>query len=101
LFVLTAEPSPHVKVHLEEIVDFDVSPRLHENRVPVLVVCGGGDPIVPVDVCAAIQEGISDADLLVLEHTAHGFGSADEEDVAVFRRTVMQFLTRLQGQRIS
>ena len=98
MFVLTAEPSPHVKVHLEEIVDFDVSPRLHENRVPVLVVCGGGDPIVPVDVCAAIQEGISDADLLVLEHTAH---EEPKEDVAVFRRTVMQFLTRLQGQRIS
>jgi len=98
LIVLTAEPSPHLKVHLEEIVHFDVSPRLHEIQAPTLVVCGRRDPIVPVDVCAAIQEGISDAELLVLEHTAH---EEPKEDVAIFRRTVTQFLTRLQSQHIS
>ena len=77
---------------------FDVSPRLHEIQARTLVVCGRRDPIVPVDVCAAIQERISDAELLVLEHTAH---EKPKEDVAIFRRTVIQFLTRLQSQHIS
>jgi len=95
-----AEPSPRFKVFLEEIVNFDVSPRLHEIRAPTLVVCGRHDPQIPVDFCAAIQEGISSAELLVLEHAAHEtpLESADGE---VFRRTVTQFLTGLESQHIS
>lgn len=95
-----AELSPHFKAFLEEIVNFDVSPRLHEIRAPTLVVCGRHDPQIPVDFCAAIQEGISGAELLVLEHAAHEMplASADGE---VFRRTVTQFLTRLERQLIS
>jgi proline iminopeptidase len=92
-----ADPKPHLKVHLEEIVHFDVSPRLHEIRVPTLVVCGRKDPLVPVDMAVAMQQAIPDAELLVLEHTGHGWDTADEADVAVFRRTATRFLTRLES----
>ena len=96
-----ADPGAHLKVHFEEIVHFDVGPRLHEIRVPTLVVCGRQDPIVPVDRCAAMQEGIHGAELLVLDHTAHGLASGPEEDVALFRRAVTQFLARLASQHSS
>ena len=52
--------------------------------------------MIPVDFCAATQEGIPDAELLVLEHTAHE--PPVEEDVAAFRRRVTQFLGRLEGR---
>ncbi|MBV9323918.1 MAG: hypothetical protein JO352_09055 [Chloroflexi bacterium] len=96
-----ANPGPHLKAHFEKIVHFDVSPRLHEIRTPTLVVCGGQDPVAPAERCAAIQKGIPGAELLVLEHTAHGFDTADEQDVARFRRTVTQFLSRLQNQQLA
>ena len=87
---------------MKKIVNFDVSSRLHEIRAPTLVVCGRHDPQIPVDFCAAIQESISDARLVVLEHTGHEepIRSADVEDVAVFRRAATQFLTRLETQHI-
>jgi pimeloyl-ACP methyl ester carboxylesterase len=81
-----AQPSPHLKVHLEEIVHFDLSPRLHEIRPPTLVVCGRHDPVAPPAFCSAIRDGIAYAELLVLERAEHGLGSANEEDLAIFRR---------------
>lgn len=93
------EPGPHFKVHAEEMVHSDLSPRLHEIRAPTLVVCGRRDPGVPLAFCSAIRDGIAGAELLVLEHTAHE--SPVEQDVAIFRRTVTQFLTRLQSQHTS
>jgi pimeloyl-ACP methyl ester carboxylesterase len=70
---------------------------LQEIRVPTLGVCGRQDPVVPVDFAAAIQEGMPGAELLVPEHTAHGWGTASEYDMAIFRRTTTQFLARLAG----
>jgi proline iminopeptidase len=96
-----AQPGPHFKVHLEEVVHFDVSGRLREIRVPTQVICGRRDPIVPIDGCAAIRDGIPGAELLVLDQTAHGLSSADEADVGVFRRKVKQFLVQVEGQQLS
>jgi len=97
----TAAPGPHLQVHLEEIVHFDVTGRLHEIRAPTLVVCGAQDPIVPVDRCAAIRDGIPGAELLVLEHTGHGVDNADEADVGVFRTRVRQFLSQVEAGQIA
>jgi pimeloyl-ACP methyl ester carboxylesterase len=88
------EPHPHYRAHLEEIVDYDVSDRLHEIRVPALVVCGRQDPVVAVpELCAAIYQCIPHAELLMLDHSGHGVDSAD---AGLFQKTVLRFLVQLE-----
>ena len=88
------EPHPHYRAHLEEVVHYDVSGRLHEIRVPALVVCGRQDPIVAVpELCAEIHQGIPDSELLMLEHSGHG---VDTADIDLFRETVIRFLVKLE-----
>jgi proline iminopeptidase len=49
---------------------YDVTPRLHELRVPVLFTCGRFDEATPATV-ASFQRLVPHARLAVFEHSAH------------------------------
>ncbi len=81
-----------LKAAFEEVTLFDVEDRLKEIQVPTLVVGGRHDPIVPVEESIAVHERIPSSSLLVLEQSGHGAQGADE---AIFRDTVLRFLSQL------
>jgi pimeloyl-ACP methyl ester carboxylesterase len=81
-----------LKAAFEEGPLFDVEDRLKEIQIPTLVVGGRLDPIVPLEESIAIHECIPNSSLLVLEHSGHGAEGADE---AIFRDTVLDFLSQL------
>lgn len=53
--------------------------RLSEIHVPMLVVAGRQDPLVPVEHCETLQAAVANAELTVFEESGHGIevGSAD------------------------
>jgi proline iminopeptidase len=83
-----------LKAAFEEATLFNVEVRLKEIQAPTLVVGGRNDPILPVEESIAIHESIPNSRLLVLEHSGHGAEGADE---AIFRDTVLRFLSQLNG----
>lgn len=83
-----------LKAAFEEVVLFEVEDQLKEIQVPTLVVGGRHDPTVPVEESIAIHESIPNSRLLVLEHSGHGAEGTDE---AIFRDTVLRFLSDLTG----
>jgi pimeloyl-ACP methyl ester carboxylesterase len=82
-----------IKAAFEEATLFDVEDRLQEIRAPTLVIGGCNDPIVPLEESMAFHKGIPDSSMLVLEHSGHGAEGADE---AIFRDTVLRFLSQLK-----
>jgi proline iminopeptidase len=87
-----SELHDRLKAAFEEAALFDVEDRLKEIQVPTLIVGGRNDQIVPLEENIAIHETIPGARLLVLEHSGHGAEGADE---AIFRETVLRFLSEL------
>jgi proline iminopeptidase len=81
-----------LKAAFEEVTFFNVEARLKEIKAPTLVVGGRNDPIVPLEESLAIHENIPNSRMLVLEHSGHGAEGADE---AIFRESVMHFLSEL------
>ncbi|OAA75668.1 Peptidase S33, prolyl aminopeptidase [Akanthomyces lecanii RCEF 1005] len=70
---------------------FDVRDRLHEIKVPTLVVVGRHDPIAPVEDSQEIHDGIDDSVLAIFEKSGH---SPPSEEPKLFQETLWQFLNK-------
>jgi len=60
----------------------DLSARLHELRMPVLLLWGGADPISPVQIGERLAEVIPDARLVVFPEAGHDLGWSQAGGVA-------------------
>jgi len=72
--------------------DWDISARLSEITLPVLVVCGRHDETTP-NLARDLAEGIAGAELRVFENSAH---VAHIEEPEAFLRTLEDFLSRCE-----
>ncbi|MBM4238401.1 MAG: alpha/beta fold hydrolase, partial [Gammaproteobacteria bacterium] len=68
--------------------DADVLTRLAEVQAPTLVIAGAHDPSIPIERAEELADGISGADLVVLD-AGHLPNVEQAED---FTRTVVDFL---------
>jgi 3-oxoadipate enol-lactonase len=68
--ILGNQPEGYARV-CEAISRFDVTDRLSEVRVPTLVVAGSHDPGTPLSCARVIVDAILEADLVVIEDSAH------------------------------
>lgn len=71
---------------------FDVRHRLHEVKVPTLVMVGRHDPVCPTEDSEEIHHGILGSELSIFESSGHN-PSADEP--VAFKETVGNFLAKL------
>ncbi len=69
---------------------FDLKPRLHEIRVPVLITHGRHDWIIPVAAAEEMARLYPNARLVIFEHSGH---SPQIEEVDLWEATVRKFLT--------
>jgi 3-oxoadipate enol-lactonase len=58
-------------LRLTELAEHDVEPRLGEISVPVTVIAGADDGVVPRDYSEALRDGLPHATLCVIEGAAH------------------------------
>jgi proline iminopeptidase len=70
---------------------YDLRDRLHEIRVPTLIVVGRHDWITPVEASEEMAAGIPGAELVIFEHSGH---SPQLEESERFLAVVRDFLTR-------
>lgn len=70
---------------------FDISDRLAEIQIPVLVTVGRHDWITPVAASEEIARGIPDAELVIFENSGHG---PQNEERELWLKTVRDFLLR-------
>jgi proline-specific peptidase len=75
---------------------YDLTGRLHEIRVPTLVIVGRHDWITPVAASEEIAAGIPGAELVIFEHSGH---SPQLEENEKFVATVRDFLARHEVDR--
>lgn len=78
----------------EALAGFDVAERLGAVTVPTRVVAGAEDPGTPPDVGRALADAVPEADLVVLEGTAHIANVAVPES---FNAAVREHLARTTG----
>ncbi len=71
--------------------NFDLKPRLHEIRVPVLITHGRHDWIIPLSQAELMAKLIPNAELAVFEHSGH---SPQIEEVELWEKTVRSFLSK-------
>jgi pimeloyl-ACP methyl ester carboxylesterase len=92
--VMTEGTNERRKPAYEEFVSvFDVDARLGEIRTPTLVVAGACDPLVPLAECRRLHDGVPQAELVVLEETAHGDqDSWDSPDARKYLAALWRFL---------
>ncbi|MCS7178794.1 MAG: alpha/beta hydrolase [Anaerolineae bacterium] len=74
---------------MRSLLRFDVTARLGELRMPVLVVTGAEDTTIPLPIQQALAQGIPGARHVVVEKSGHGI-IADNPDV--FNRILLEFL---------
>jgi proline iminopeptidase len=68
---------------------FDVRKRLHEIKVPTLVIAGRHDPICPVEDAEEIHGGVSNSEMLIFERSGHN--PVSDEPVA-FEKALRSFI---------
>nr|WP_281377018.1 alpha/beta fold hydrolase [Deinobacterium chartae] len=71
--------------------DYDLTGRLHEIQLPVLVTVGRHDWITPLEASEEIARGIPNAELVVFENSGH---SPQLEETERFLDVVRDFLAR-------
>lgn len=73
-------PEVGLRGHLQAVMGHDTLDRLHEIRVPTLVITGNADPLVPPENSRLIAEHIPGARLVEFPGLKHGFflEAADE-----------------------
>ncbi|MFN2322315.1 MAG: alpha/beta fold hydrolase [Trueperaceae bacterium] len=81
----------HNQAFSQNLPNYDLTPRLHEIQVPVLITVGRFDWITPVAASEEIAAGIPHAELVVFEHSGHS-PQLEENDLWV--ATVRDFLAR-------
>lgn len=79
---------------MRSLMRFDVTGRLGELRIPVLVITAAEDTIVPPSVQRALAQGIPGARHVVVEGSGHGI-IADNPDT--FNRILLEFLADERG----
>lgn len=72
--------------------NYDVSGRLGEIKIPVLVTVGRHDWITPLEASEEIANGIPNAELAIFENSGHG---PQNEERALWLETVTEFLDRV------
>lgn len=86
---------PHSKAELEArtagMAAFDVSGRVSSLRVPVLVIAGDSDVLVPTENSRLIAERVPGAELAIVENAGHHFYSEQPEESA---RIILEFLSK-------
>ncbi len=80
----------HNAVFSREFPRYDVRRRLHEIRVPTLVMVGRHDWITPVAAAEELAAGIPGARLVIFEHSGH---SPQVEESEAYLRVVREFVT--------
>lgn len=78
------------------LLDFDVTPRLSELKMPVLFLVGRYDEARPETV-ATFQSAIPGAVLTVFEHSGH---EAPIEEYAAYAQTLDNFLSRVEHKKL-
>jgi proline-specific peptidase len=73
------------------LAGWDVTPRLGEIRVPAIVTCGRYDEATPLQ-AETIVKGLSDAEIVIFEQSAH---MAPIEETERYIATVRAFLARV------
>ena len=81
----------HNQAFSKNLPNYDLTGRLHEIQVPVLITVGRHDWITPVAASEEIAAGIPHAELVVFEHSGH---SPQIEENAKWVATVRDFLER-------
>ena len=81
----------HNQAFSKNLPNYDVTGRLHEIQVPVLITVGRHDWITPVAASEEIAAGIPHAELVVFEHSGH---SPQLEENELWVATVRGFLER-------
>jgi proline iminopeptidase len=81
----------HNQAFAGNLPNFDLTARLHEIRVPTLIVVGRHDWITPVASSEEIAAGIPNSELVIFENSGH---SPQLEENEKFIATVHDFLTR-------
>ncbi len=83
---------PHgVARQSEAIRAFDTWERLPSLKIPVLVMHGSDDRIIPAENGRIVASRIPGAELVILEGKGHGYYIEAADDV---NRTILQFLRR-------
>lgn len=70
----------------------DLPERLDELTLPVLVITGDDDRIVPTEESVRLADELPDAELIVIPNTGH---LPQEESPALFLEAVLDFVNRL------
>ena len=71
----------------------DLAERLSEFNMPVLVITGDNDRIVPTEESIQLASDLSNAELVIIEESGH---LPHEEQPEKFMQAVANFLSRLQ-----
>jgi len=88
---VVARADTHNQAFSQNLPNYDLSGRLHEIQVPVLITVGRHDWITPVAASEEIAAGIPHAELVVFEHSGH---SPQLEENEKWVATVQDFLRR-------
>jgi proline iminopeptidase len=88
---VVARADTHNQAFSQNLPNYDLTDRLHEIRVPVLITVGRHDWITPVAASEEIAAGIPHAELVVFEHSGH---SPQLEENEKWVATVREFLRR-------
>ncbi len=78
------------------IKDWDRSSRLHEIRVPTLIISGRYDESTPIQ-NEVLHRGIPGSKWVMLEHSSH---LAHVEEPELYMQTVQAFLLRVEAQDV-
>lgn len=82
-------PEVGLRGHLQAVMGHDTFDRLHEIRVPTLVITGDADPLVPPENSRLIAERIPGAQLVEFPGLKHGFFLEAADEV---NRTIIAFV---------
>ncbi|CAN5783274.1 alpha/beta hydrolase [soil metagenome] len=91
LAAATFRAETHDQAFSRNLPGYDLTGRLHEIRVPTLIVVGRHDWITPVAAAEEIAAGIAHAELVIFEESGH---SPQLEENEKFVATVRDFLVR-------
>lgn len=95
--ILKSDPRGFV-AQVDAILDMsdDLRDRLHEIRVPTLVITGSQDSLTPLGDAEELAELVSPAELIVLSGAGHALMA---ESPTAYNRAVVDYLERITGAR--
>jgi proline iminopeptidase len=95
LLIVCSDASRRIKASFEDFVTtFEVRDRLAEIQVPMLLVAGRRDDVVPIEHVERVHEGVPYAELAIFEESGHGI-KPESVDFAKRQAAVRRFLATL------